>query len=526
MKNSYKYKSFIRCLAIIICSITAWSCSDDKDMPSASVNLPDENGIMIEFVHNGHNTRAESDFTGNEAENYINSDDVLVLVIDESDRILGALTKGVKQNSSGLLQSQKLWFKIEDDLASKLVGTTYKLVTIVNAKSYDADVFFPTIPDGQTPLLSDYVRQLTFNFQGTPQSPWMPDIDAGRLIPMFGYASGLVYNLNEKTQKVTMRLQRCLVKIEVSDFLWGMVDPENHTEMEITAATLSSFNQKGWLVPADFSRDFPHAMNVNIPAYTTKGTGLKLTPVEQRDASGRKYNKWVCYVPEMVMGSEINADRPYINIYFVDKNMGEANSGNFRLDISVYNDDGPYVPQPTTHENNWTALFRNHLYAINLISLTKISSNISVDFTGHSMMFGEGIWFLSDEEGNIWYHDASGTEYPVSKSEKCGKEWWYIEMEGKTYVFIRNEWVQIDVDPSQKDETDGTDLWTLTYNDQVCIVTVTPSDSNGSYASDDYTISFQYHDVLAYPPYYEPINVIWIYELIAGQWIKTSVLTD
>ncbi|MCH5226561.1 MAG: hypothetical protein J1F16_01885 [Muribaculaceae bacterium] len=511
----------------LVCGFLLISTSCSHNDKEEEIDIRGKVTLKIDLNSLYTSSRAsESSSPGNDAENYIDTDNLVLLILDSNDDILTALEGNsykLRESYISPFSKYSLYYELEDeDILQRIKNKeNLGLMVLANWKNYDNNCKFPDFSNFINQNAWDLLSSYTFLTQlGEENFSWMPDIQEKRLIPMFGYVKRIEYVVQQIWANVN--LQRVLAKIEINDYLYNVTDPSGNTTLQIESVKLTGYQYNGRLVPD--KNNYDHATSVSKTSLIAIKPNLNFVKIPM-PAQGNipAYNKWVAYVPEMVLGSNLNdPERPYFDISYSDKNGNAPISGRFRVDFATYNSNSKPTVDSDIHPNLWTSFLRNHFYRFDIMAITKISSWIDNEFDGHFLRFGAGYWFLYNEDEDSYYYydfENEGNLLPVTLTYKDNKEWWYItrmEEGGQTYIFFEEEWARINV---------VNDTWTVNFslnNDE--------TEEHELYFRDNETndriLCFDIEEVRYLSPDNKKVTINWTYVYDHGYWVKTYMSTD
>lgn len=522
-RNFIKGRIFISFLLLL--SFIAVSCQEDKetDLESSQSDFT----LSLTLFSGNRDTRAVNASDLEVYETYIDPYDTWILFLDSDDVPL-SIVSGLNCRATYSVSTTTFHYGTkDDDLIKKLLsGIPFKVAVISNWKDYDNSFDFSDLDFSSQKSIWEVLKNCKFNTQvGEDGNSWMPFMGSEiKSIPMFGYTTNECSFTTDQKIEIKVEMQRSLVKIELADYFFNIEDADNHTSLKVTDITLSSAKAYGLFAP--LSDQYPISNKPNIADDNTLLYNIKLCPVTVAATQYTpSYTKWVAYVPEMSLGEEFTEERPHLDIKVKDSNGDNEDSAiqvMLRLDFAKYDADGN--ESASGNDYDWTSLVRNHNYRFTLMSMTKYTSEIDPDFTGHYLRFGKGYWFLYDEtnEKYYFYDDQNeGKITPVLISQKAGEEWWYIERkDGKTHIFIDEEWVQINVLPGDGNSLEE-DKWTVWFKvngeDLEREITVTKKDDG------TFQLSFDVTESIYLAPDNREMKIKWTYIYQGENWIKTNM---
>lgn len=270
-----------------------------------------------------------------------------------------------------------------------------QVLVVANWNKADTDAGYADAfrnADGTTQRLADVWKDRgSYNYRYQPstaasagKSTWMPDLDADRLIPMFGIGQSTPFTQyidGRPVAKASVQMQRVLAKIEV-------VDAIEQPGVGIEDVVLTDFNDSGRLIPdveanPDWNQSMSQVDLSSIPEGVNEVSGLTFF------REGEK--KWVAYVPEKALqkiakGDPLPASRTHVDVTIgTTGNLSDyLDGGVFPLHFARYDDKSV----PSVVDESWNHILRNHIYRY---TVKKIG--LGVDIHLHVIP-----WYVDDTE--------------------------------------------------------------------------------------------------------------------------------
>lgn len=412
------YDLFRRLYLPALVGVLAVSCVDDSSLcleDQPGYNSADNIWISMEVKNQGisgyDNSYTRADILNDAQEhpeerasvdeNYIDLNDITLVLLDENDRTMKVLTAG-----DFILKSVENTDYTEYELVASVnrayfefAGKSMSLLAVANVNgirpdlthdNYDVVPFQASLTD-----LSSQLRKFTYDgYKSSGQLiPWQPDKDNGTHIPMAGFKKGIAVPSAEKLDNANtietainlgaVTMQRSMAKIRVLDGvrLQTML-PFHHAE--INSVTLCSGTNTGAYVPptaqltswSNGTSIFERAPRPN-PVTLWSDASLKIPTynggsftVKSTDDSKRTYDtSFICYTTEIAVWSLRNTDvRPY-----------------FEIATTSYNEDNS-VAEKKTHTvyldeclSNTTDVARNHIYEF-IVTMSE-KAVLNIDYT-------------------------------------------------------------------------------------------------------------------------------------------------
>ena len=349
----------------------------------------------------------DSQEPGTEAENYIDfqGNDFRIVIFDNSGNYL--LSIGGSDNWTVLPEAtdgQYSIYRMECEIDPKnfpngsiddIKNSGFQVMMLANwqnAQGADADAY--DVLDEKKHTTADIWKNGTdYNFEykyttsGTGNTSWSPahNETPKRLIPMFGYATGLKFDVKRADggllSNTTIMMQRAVAKVEV------LKAPESGQPLHVAEVTMSKFNTRGRFIPdvqanPDWNKPGQQVDVSSLPNPVVEQSGLKFFDAEDR---------WVAYVPEMELGASLDNSRPHLDIKI---DVNEDNE-----ELGQYYQGGTYTAHfakyeqntnPTIPDDSWKHILRNHIYRFTV-------NMVGFDLAMHLHVMP---WDVDDEE--VW----------------------------------------------------------------------------------------------------------------------------
>lgn len=366
-------------LAALACLALA-SCVNDKEGDPVPA-VPAESDIWLSVSIHNLATVSRADVTDDgmqhpdedalEAENYINTSDVNILLFDKDKRLIrtfdsnsyrltgtdGAYTLSVKASSE--------YFAYAGSTDDARIDCSIMVVANLNGTGQgDGPFEFNNSEMTFRPLaaLSELYRG--FPYTGSVGgAAWEPAVDS-RLIPMSGIAKASFTRaeLNAATTEATalklptIYIQRAMAKVR-------LIDAIRDSDYEITAVTLTGSNTRGTYLPL-LTDDAPWTEHTAVIEYGTARpewydavTTLPSARVSFTDVlnlvgkgAGNKYDAYQVYVPELDRDKIGNAEGPTFNITVRNTKTGAKTAFVYTFLPGTANPSGDFA--------------RNHIYQV------------------------------------------------------------------------------------------------------------------------------------------------------------------
>lgn len=348
-----------------------------------------------------HEDDAEED--GTPAENYIDiaNDDISLLLFDKAGNILANIvseegwTYNLINDGANELHTFETEVVFPEDMPSGIKdyirANGVQVLVVANWNTADtqaayADIF--TKGDDTFQSLTEIWQDdenYNYNYHPSASGSWTPDIDARRLIPMFGIAQSSPFRMGSKgyESSVTVQMQRSLAKIEVID----AIDQEG---VGIGDVSLTRYNTSARFIPNLITNPGWNASMAQV--------GVSSLPAGVRTVDGLTFvkegeDKWVAYVPEMELSrpgasGELPADRTHIDVTIETSSAldGIYDGGVYPIHFARYSD----AQTPTVPDESWNHILRNHIYRY---TVTKVGMDVKI----HLQVIP---WVVDDDE--IW----------------------------------------------------------------------------------------------------------------------------
>lgn len=378
-------------LAALACLALA-SCVNDKESDCTPVT-PGESDIWLSVsIHNlATVSRADAPDDGEQhpdedpldAENYINTSDVNLLLFDNDKRLIrtfdsnsyrltgadGAYTLSVKASSE--------YFAYAGSADDARIDCSIMVIANLNGTGQgDGPFEFNNSEMTFRPLaaLSELYRGFPYTGSVGDGAAWEPAVNS-RLIPMSGIAKASFTRaeLNAATTEATalklpaIYIQRAMAKVRLIDAIQG-------GDYEITAVTLTGSNTRGTYLPL-LSDGAPWAENTAVIEYGTARpewydavTPLPSARVSYTDnlnlvgkGAGNQYEAYRVYVPELDRDKIGTAQGPTFNITVRNTKTGATIPFVYTFLPGTANPSGDFA--------------RNHIYQV---AVTGVQEDVEV----------------------------------------------------------------------------------------------------------------------------------------------------
>lgn len=404
--------------------------------------------IQMMVPNAGIGTRASDhkEEPGSEAENFIDINDLRILIYDGEDGSLAMEIDQAKLEEGHVPSDTYTSYFIKvgpidpDWIPNKL--ESFRIMVLANWNSFDRSAKNTRYPFSGTSISAEspysiYKNDQDFNFtmpQSRNESTWVPSKSDGRHIPMFGISDELSINAADSDASSdgptidagSISMLRSIAKVEIIDEMEGQ---------DITGVTLSRSNASGRFIPditldgnvnwdkkADGSGSIAQLSVPSLPAIYKDGTAaaddyitdLSLF-VQETDSHGKSI--WAAYIPEMTFPE--SESRPVFTVGY--KNTSTANSKSFNFNNFV---DGKEVSGNSVLKS----VLRNHIYKY----YVKVNddSNLTIDLEVLP-------WDLISNEDSPWNFDIP--EFAKDENGKGKYLSWVTEEKNPDYEEGGNE---------------------------------------------------------------------------------------
>lgn len=429
-KNAYIF--LLMTISAVMLILTT-SC-DDK---SVSPGINQEAYQLQISLSTGMGSRALEFVEGSENEDYM-GDVTLALyydgqfLMDIQDKITPLTEKNTYKASLEASDFETAFGNIDITFSIGLLKEDkFQILATANWESYrgEASIHQP---------LTDLWRNTTdYNFtnkKGASNKAWLPEMDKGEGVPMFGLSSRCKIAGNENYVDVSML--RALAKFEVFDV---MKVPDASYPFSISGVTLSKSASNGRLIPN--GAENPNWNNANIqvakpslPSEIVTVENLVLVKSTERLTYNEvedTYDKWVCYIPEM----DLNDDKFKETILDITLNGAQNHARvNLLKEINKITDN--------------SYILRNGFYRFFVIAIreTDVDFEAIIDPDPYGninfISIGENRWWIysePDDDKDIWYKLVYDPNTSSGGRSHWEKEWYFSE-DGKWYKWIEGEW--------------------------------------------------------------------------------------
>lgn len=385
--------------AAAVCTLFAASCAGEED------DIPEEGtvgevwlSVKLQEMAPGKSipvARAAGapadpdghpDEEGIEAENYIDVDDMSIMLFDADSKLVavfGANEYEVTRESSGIYSLLLKTTTDRFEFASGGSGDmTFTMMILTNLHGTgDGDGAFPLTYLLNTPQALSQTHR-GFGYTGIADgNPWTPSIADGRLIPMAGTVTATI---SEDALKAgnspdnavplpVIYMQRAMAQVR-------LIDAVANDNFKITGMTLHGCAARGAYLP-ELSANSGWMYNTEVLEYATSGTDwydtdfkLPSQPITYANTrgdsgvmiAGKSYDGFRIYVPEYDRTAAYGKTAPTLEIFVYDKTSGETLTFTYTF--------------PSADGTGYTDFVRNHIYEV-IVSDIKVESEISLKFT-------------------------------------------------------------------------------------------------------------------------------------------------
>lgn len=329
---------------------------------------PDQDySVSIQLISGNVVSSRAVDEYGSEAENYIDTTNLKILIFDENKRLKQVVFDNGKMDANTSLQQISSGFYV---VRTKLDASKYdnnsKFAIVALANWENNDDKLSTEWNGgnlsssaDNALTIDDLAQQTFRLnpyvESNQTNSWMPGSDSG-WIPMFGsrYASlagydKSIFNENNPMPVPDILMVRAISKIEIVNLDIAEDSPK------IDGIYLAKRNQKGRLM-----------QNYSFEGFTDNVTGTSL-PADTEYTNEilpfyQEGNKYTIYMPEMEFYSSETRQAIRVDISM----NGEKNYK--WIYLAPYDKNGKPLLQ-TNYDSDWQSIKRNYIYQYTINSL-------------------------------------------------------------------------------------------------------------------------------------------------------------
>ena len=378
----HKMKSWLTALACLALA----SCVNDKEGDCSPV-APSESDIWLSVsIHNlATFSRADVPADGEQhpdeaaidAENYINTSDVNILLFDKDKRLIRTFDNSsytLTPQAAGVynlsVKASSEYFSYAGTADNTIIDCSVMVVANLNGTGVGDGPF----EFNNSEMIFKPLAALSGLYRGFPYTgavaaaAWEPAVDS-RLIPMSGIATASFTraDLNAATTEAaalklpTIYIQRAMAKVRLINAIQG-------SDYEITSVTLSGTNTRGTYLPL-LTDSSPWAENTAVIEYGTARaawydavTPLPSAQVRYTDAlnlvgngTGQQYDAYRVYVPEFdwdVIGTNPG---PTLNITVRSTKDNSTQNFTYAFPRTAKNNAGHEIPGDFA---------RNHIYQV------------------------------------------------------------------------------------------------------------------------------------------------------------------
>lgn len=334
------------------------------------------------------------------AENHIDlaGGDFSVVLYDMNGGFLQQLDDAaVYRTGEGLYYMETV---LDKDLIASL--SAFQVMVVANWKAYDASLSYGGLLTTTAADNGLWKDGSNFNFSlqtylAGNGTAWTPDIDAKRLIPMFGISTVLKSDFESGPGGVShaaiqIPLLRALAKIEVVD--------NTPSGYEISDVRFTKYNMQGRLIPdistgsgnEAWAQEGTQVTAPSVPSGSL-ATGTDLKFVELKNSAGKSV--WTAYVAEAQFAeTTLTEDRPHLK---VEVESDGDQTYTYPVHFAQYSATGsPTIPADRA---GWHRLLRNHIYRYEVNS-ANVTTALTLNVLPWDLAEDE-IWFYEDVAGNV-----------------------------------------------------------------------------------------------------------------------------
>lgn len=439
-----------------------WFTLSVVNQGSVSKGSPFESPRSVSRADVPGDTMGHPDEEATAAENYINLDDITLMVLDDRRALLRVFNRDeftvvpISEDYS----SYELKFKINRDYFGYASGSDnipFSIMVIANSKGVKAPSTHPFTWANAGKLVTtlSMSAENKFEFPENFEKIWRPDIAGGYHIPMAGISRVSISRValegaNDDATRFELDpiyMQRAIAKLRVLDGIPLQTDTPELSE--ITSVSIHGLFKAMALVPYSskaptwYTADDTPVIEVGSASYEEwdySATIMAYKDENYKTADGNTYTAFIAYIPEYSASAKIESDQkrpeasgpepdklPMLVIEAKNRFTGETKS----------------YEKPIADFTNITDIARNHIYEFTVTALPTAQLNLTLnvkdwdaqettwDYSDNPAINGEGyLQWLSGTYANI--DEANAGLYPrvnypavgnFTFSEPQGGEW-------------------------------------------------------------------------------------------------------
>lgn len=357
-------------------------------------NLKNEIDVM------GRSTRADDaaghpDENSTAAENYIDTQDVRLLLLDDQGRLMKMFVPGdftvISSESSTDFRTYELKMPINREYFSYAdEDVTFSLLVIANSKGIGNNQAYDEINDmtyymNNLSLLSSKRLGFAYNGFSDAQTAWTPDITSKRHIPMSGKRTfhltrTQIENANNADSPIDLTIdepldmQRAMAKIRVIDAI-----PETDGA-KIKSVTLTGMNNRGAYLP-DVVRNTEWTDKTSVCEFGIADLNWFTNDViSAYQFKHNDKNSWGFYIPEFSWNYSNVDNEPVLN-FMVQSADGSEKEYHYPVKNSLGDLD----------------MARNHIYEFEVVEVAGVDATLTLNVKDWDDL--ETIWDYTDNPG-------------------------------------------------------------------------------------------------------------------------------
>lgn len=357
-------------------------------------NLKNEIDVM------GRSTRADDaaghpDENSTAAENYIDTQDVRLLLLDDQGRLMKMFVPGdftvISSGDGSDFRTYELKMPINREYFSYAdTNVTFSLLVIANSKGIGNNQTYDEINDMtyyMTNLSQLSSKRLGFAYNGFSDAltTWIPDIASKRHIPMAGkrtfhLSRTQIESANsadspiDLTSDEPLDMQRAMAKVRVIDAI-----PETDGA-KITSVTLTGMNSRGAYLP-DVVRNTEWTDKTSVCEFgIAEASWFTNDVINAYQFKHNDKNAWGFYIPEFSWNYSNSGNEPVLN-FMVQSADGSEKEYHYPVKKSLGDID----------------MARNHIYEFEVVEVAGVDATLTLnvlDWDDH-----ETIWDYTDNPG-------------------------------------------------------------------------------------------------------------------------------